>query len=145
MHARPLIPPLALVALLAATAVSGSPATETAPATAHETVTPAFSHALPNVPGKTITAAVVTYKPGGTSIPHRHGSAFVVAYVLSGAIRSQLEGGEAKVYHAGESWTEAPGAHHLVSDNASKTEPASLLAIFIVDSGEKKLVTYDHP
>ena len=111
----------------------------------HETVTPAFAHAIPNVAGKTITAAVVTYPPGGTSLPHRHGSAFVVAYVLSGAIRSQLEGGDAKVYHVGENWTEAPGAHHVISENASRTEPASLLAIFIANRGDKKLVNYDKP
>lgn len=141
MNARPLIPPFMLVALLAAGAAAG---TSPKPVE-HETVVPAFAHEIPNVPGKKITAAVVTYKPGGKSISHRHGSAFVVAYVLSGAIRSQLEGGEAKVYHVGESWTEAPGAHHLVSDNASATKPASLLAIFITDSGEKKLVTYDKP
>ena len=141
MHARPLISPFMLAALLAAgaaTAASPKPVE-------HETVAPAFAHAIPHIPGKSITAAVVTYKPGGKSIPHRHGSAFVVAYVLSGSIRSQLEGGEAKVYHPGESWTEAPGAHHLVSDNASATQPASLLAIFIADSGDTKLVTYDKP
>jgi quercetin dioxygenase-like cupin family protein len=131
MNARPLIPPFMLVALLAAGAAAGA----SPKPVEHETVVPAFAHEIPNVPGKKITAAVVTYKPGGKSIPHRHGSAFVVAYVLSGAIRSQLEGGEAKVYHVGESWTEAPGAHHLVSDNASATRPASLLAIFITDSG----------
>lgn len=134
MNARHVVLAIAMTAL-----------TISIPAAAHETVTPAFAHAIPNVPGKTITALVVTYQPGGTSMSHRHGSAFVVAYVLSGAIRSQLEGGEAKVYHAGESWTEAPGAHHLVSDNASQTEPASLLAIFIADSSDKKLVTYDKP
>ena len=55
---------------------------------AHEAITPAFAHAIPNVPGKTLTALVVTYQPGGTSLAHRHGSAFVVAYVLSGAIRA---------------------------------------------------------
>jgi quercetin dioxygenase-like cupin family protein len=119
--------------------------TAQAAATEHEIVTPAFAHTIPNVPGKTITALMVTYKPGGTSLAHRHGSAFVVAYVLSGVIRSQLEGGEAKVYHAGESWTEAPGAHHVVSDNASRTESASLLAIFIADNSDKQLVTYDKP
>lgn len=141
MHTRPLIPPFMLAALLAAGSAAAAPVLPVE----HETVVPAFAHQIPTIPGKTITAAVVTYKPGGRSIPHRHGSAFVVAYVLSGAIRSQLEGAEAKVYHVGESWTEAPGAHHLVSENASKTRPASLLAIFIVDSGEKKLVTYDRP
>ncbi|EIL94527.1 cupin domain-containing protein [Rhodanobacter spathiphylli] len=141
MNVRPLIPPFMLAALLAAGAAAGA----SLKPVEHETVTPAFAHAIPNIPGKVITAAVVNYKPGGKSISHRHGSAFVVAYVLSGSIRSQLEGGEAKVYHPGESWTEAPGAHHLVSDNASATQPASLLAIFITDSGNTKLVTYDTP
>lgn len=140
MDARPLIPPFMLAALLAA----GAAAAPIKPVE-HETVVPAFAHEIPNAPGKTITALVVTYKPGGKSISHRHGAAFVVAYVLSGAIRSQLEGGQAKVYHAGQSWTEGPGAHHLVSDNASKIKPASLLAIFIADSNDKQLVTYDKP
>ena len=114
-------------------------------AEARESVKPAFAYAIPNVPGKTVTALVVTYKPGATSKPHRHGQAFVIAYVLTGAIRSQLEGSKSQVYHAGESWTEAPGAHHLVSENASKSEPASLLAIFVADSTDKKLLTYDQP
>jgi quercetin dioxygenase-like cupin family protein len=141
MNARPLIFPFMLVASLAAGAVAGA----SLKPIEHETVTPAFAYEIPNVPGKTITAAVVTYKPGVKSISHRHGSAFVVAYVLSGSIRSQLEGGEAKTYTAGQSWTEAPGAHHLVSDNASTTRPASLLAVFIAESGDRKLVTYDTP
>lgn len=115
------------------------------PLAAHETVKPAFTYAVPNVPGKTVTALVVTYKPGETSQPHRHGEAFVIAYVLSGAIRSRLEGGEEQVYKSGESWTEAPGAHHLVSANASQTKPASLLAIFVADANDKQLVTYDTP
>ncbi len=109
----------------------------------HESVTPAFKHVIPNSPGKTITSLVVDYGPGVKSKPHRHGSAFVIAYVLSGSIKSQVEGEAAKVYKAGESWTEAPGAHHVISENVSDTEPAKLLAIFIADSKEKSLVTYD--
>jgi len=49
--------------------------------------------------------------------------------------------GEARIYRAGESWFEPPGASHPVSRNASKTKPAKLLAVFIVDSGEKGLTT----
>ena len=87
---------------------------------------------------------MVTYPPGGTSPSHTHAkSAFITAYVLSGSIRSQVDDGEVKVYKKGESWSEAPGAHHTVSENASKTEPASLLAIFVVDSSEKELTTFD--
>jgi quercetin dioxygenase-like cupin family protein len=113
-----------------------------APAT-RETVTPAFAEAIANVPGKTMTALVVEYVPGGKSAPHRHGQAFVVAYVLSGAIRSRIDNGEERVFHAGESWTEKPGAHHMVSENASDTEPAKLLAIFVADTKDKNLVTFD--
>jgi quercetin dioxygenase-like cupin family protein len=110
---------------------------------AHESITPAFAEAIANAPGKTMTALIVDYAPGGKSLPHRHGEAFVVGYVLSGAIRSQVNGGEVHVYHAGEHWTEQPGAHHTVSENASDTEPAKLLAIFVADTDDKALVTFD--
>jgi len=108
-----------------------------------ETITPAFADALPNVPGKTITAIVVDYPPGAKSLPHRHGQAFVVGYVLEGDIRSQVNNGESRVFHPGEHWTEAPGVHHTVSENASTTAPAKLLAIFIADSKDKNLVIWD--
>jgi quercetin dioxygenase-like cupin family protein len=109
----------------------------------HETITPAFAEAIANMPGKTITALVVDYAPGGKSSPHRHGQAFVVGYVLSGAIRSRVNNGEERVYRAGEHWTEKPGVHHTVSENASDTEPAKLLAIFVADTKDKNLVTFD--
>lgn len=110
---------------------------------ARETITPAFAATIANVPGKTMTALVVEYAPGAKSPSHRHGQAFVVGYVLSGAIRSQVDGGEERVFHAGEHWTEKPGAHHTVSENASDTEPAKLLAIFVADTKDKNLVTFD--
>ncbi|CAB3718188.1 cupin domain-containing protein [Paraburkholderia rhynchosiae] len=113
------------------------------PAAARETITPAFAEAIANAPGKKMTALVVDYAPGGKSSPHRHGHAFVVAYVLSGSIRSGIDGGEPHVYHAGEHWTEKPGAHHTVSENASDTEPAKLLAIFVADTKDNHLVTFD--
>ncbi len=67
----------------------------------------------------------------------------VTAYVLSGAIRSQVDDGPVQVFHAGESWSEKPGARHTVSENASATEPAKLLAIFVVDTNDKELTTID--
>jgi quercetin dioxygenase-like cupin family protein len=66
-----------------------------------------------------------------------------MAYVISGAIRSQVEGEPVRVYHAGETWSEAPGAHHVVSENASATQPAELLAVFLVDTGDGPLTTDD--
>ncbi|TAI61476.1 cupin domain-containing protein [Bradyrhizobium sp. Leo170] len=121
-------------------------AVEVSAAGAHEneTVKPVFQHAIPNIPGKKLVAVVVSYPPGGKSAPHRHAkSAFIYAYVLTGAIRSVVGNEPAKVYQAGESFHEEPGAHHRVSENASATEPASLLAVFIVDAADEPLTTPD--
>ena len=75
-----------------------------------------------------MTAVEVTFAPGEVSAPHRHAkSAFILAYVLEGTIRNQIEGEPAKIYHAGESWYEDPGAHHVMAVNMSKTKPAKIL------------------
>jgi quercetin dioxygenase-like cupin family protein len=104
-------------------------------------VTLVYDHELPNVSGKSIRGVLVEYGPGGSSAAHTHpSSAFIYATVLEGAIRSQVNDGPLTTYHAGESWSENPGARHRVSANASDTEPARLLAVFVVDTTEKKLV-----
>jgi quercetin dioxygenase-like cupin family protein len=92
-----------------------------------EEIKTVFEHAIPNIPGKSLVALVVSYPPGGKSPSHHHAeSAFIYAHVLSGAIRSQVNDEPAKVYRVGESWYEVPGSHHTVSENASDSEPASL-------------------
>ncbi len=107
-------------------------------------VTLVYDHALPNVPGKSLKGVLVEYGPGGTSPGHTHpASAFIYATVLEGAIRSQVNNGPVKIYRAGESFSENPGDHHGVSENASKTEPARLLAVFVVNTDEKNLTTND--
>ena len=109
-----------------------------------ETTKVVFSQALPNAPGKSLIAVEVNYPPRGASPSHRHApSSFIFAYVLQGTIRSSVDGAPVKTYRPGESWFEAPGAHHTVSENASETEPARLLAIFIADSNDKTLVIPD--
>ena len=109
-----------------------------------EVITPNFEHAIPNIPGKSLVAVVVDYAPGGATHPHTHArSAFIYAYVVSGVVESQVNDGPKRVYHAGESFHEAPGAHHAVSRNASATEPAKLLAVFVVDTDDKALTTPD--
>lgn len=106
-----------------------------------ETVTPNFEHPIPNIPGKSLVAQVVDYAPGGASPAHAHAkSAFIYAYVVSGAIESQVNDGPKRVYRAGESFFEEPGSIHRVSCNASKTEPAMLLAVFVVDTNDKALI-----
>jgi len=107
-----------------------------------ETVTPHFEQAITNIPGKSLVALVVDYAPGGESDPHTHAkSAFIFAYVVSGEIESQVNDEPKRVYRAGESWHETPGSTHRVSRNASKTEPAKLLAVFVVDTNDKSLTT----
>jgi quercetin dioxygenase-like cupin family protein len=105
-------------------------------------VTKNFEAAIPNIPGKSLVAVEVDYAPGQASPPHTHAkSAFIYAYVVSGAIESKVNDGQTRIYRAGESWSEAPGAIHSVSRNASKTEPAKILAVFVLDTNDKVLTT----
>ena len=116
-----------------------------APACAHDVgdkVTRNFEQAIPNIPGKSLIAVVVDYPPGGASPPHTHAkSAFIYAYVISGRIESKVNDGAMRVYEAGESWSEPPGSSHPFSRNASKTQPAKLLAVTVVDTDDKDKVT----
>jgi quercetin dioxygenase-like cupin family protein len=99
-------------------------------------VTPVFAQALPNAPGKQLTSILVEYAPGGRSAPHHHHeSAAIFAYVVSGAVRSKVNDGETQTYGAGQFWYEPPGAAHSISENASTTEPASILAVIVADEG----------
>jgi quercetin dioxygenase-like cupin family protein len=93
-------------------------------------VTPVLAKRLPNVPGKNLTAVVVFYPPGGKSVSHHHAGS-----VLSGAIRSQNSAaGPVQVFRAGETFFEPRGSTHLISENASDTASASLLAVFVADN-----------
>jgi quercetin dioxygenase-like cupin family protein len=131
-----------LVLVLTAMAVGVLPSLAQNPG---EQVKVAFEHAIPNVEGKKMVAVVVTYSPGAKSLPHHHApSSFIYAYVLSGSIRSQVGDEPAKVYQVGEGFYEVPGSYHRVSENASDKDPASLLAVFVVDSNDAALTTPDH-
>lgn len=133
----------AFVPLVIAGMASGA---SSAAAETGDQVSVVFEHALPNVPGKKMVAVVVNYPPGGKSLPHHHAaSAFIYAYVLTGSIRSQVGDEPAKVYRAGEGFYETPGAYHGTSENASDKEPASLLAVFVVDAKDESLTTPDQP
>ena len=134
-----------LASLFTAIAVLAS-----APSFAHDTIAPGakvsvvFDQELPNVPGKSMRAVLVEYEPGAGSPSHRHpSSAFIYARVLEGAIRSKVNDEPERTYQAGEAWTEKPGDHHQVSQNASDTNRAKLLAIFVVDTADRKIVIPD--
>ena len=105
-------------------------------------VTVVFDRPIPNIPGKSMKGVLVEYAPGGASPSHTHPkSAFIYATVIEGAVRISVNGSPEKVYKAGENFVEEPGNFHDVSANASETEPARLLAVFVLDSNEKELVT----
>ena len=99
-----------------------------------DTVEPISSHALPNVPGKRVTIVRVFYGPGGFTRAHRHAGS-VTAYITKGEIRSQLAGGIVETFKVGQSFFEPPGTKHMISANASTTEPAELIAVFVADEG----------
>jgi len=128
--------------LLAAALALMPAAANAQPASNPAKVSIVFDHVLPNAPGKSMRGVLVEYAPGGFSGAHTHApSAFIYATVLEGAIRSKVNDGPEKTYKKGENFFEMPGDRHGVSANASATEPAKLLAVFVVDTNEKVLTT----
>lgn len=127
------------IAALAGVTACGS-ANGSMPATAAASSAPQVSvllqQALPNAEGKTFTSQIVDFPPGAAAPPHRHGQAFVYAYVLQGAVRSQVDDNPATTYHQGENWFEQPGAHHVVAANPSASERAKLLVVYVSSTGD---------
>jgi len=121
-----------------------------APADAREPrgtkITQVYEHAVPGLPDKVVRGVLVEYEAGGVNAPHYHApSALIYATVLEGAVLNQLNGGPLRTYTKGENFTELPGDRHDISANASDTEPASLLAVFVVDKNDSALTTpIDH-
>ena len=102
---------------------------------AGETVSVLMKQRLADMTGKEATVLTVDYAPGAVSEPHVHpGSVF--AYVLEGTVVTQLEGEQPMTYTKGQSWYEPPKKPHLVSKNASRTEPAKLLVFLLSQEGE---------
>ena len=105
-------------------------------------VTVVFDRPIPNIPGKSMKGVLVEYGPGASSPAHTHPkTAFIYATVLEGAVRIRVNDAPEKVYNVGENFVEEPGSLHQVSANASDTKPARLLAVFVLDTDEKVLVT----
>nr|WP_180204686.1 cupin domain-containing protein [Pseudomonas sp. SbOxS1]NYU04680.1 cupin domain-containing protein [Pseudomonas sp. SbOxS1] len=105
-------------------------------------VTVVFDRPIPNIPGKSMKGVVVEYGPGAASPAHTHPqTAFIYATVLEGAFRIKIKGQPEKIYKVGENFVEEPGSVHEVSANASATEPARLLAVFVLDTDKTPLVT----
>lgn len=100
------------------------------------TVHEVFKQSLPAKSGNEVVVVTVDYAPGESTPPHEHPGA-TFAYVLKGAVVSQLGDEQPHTYTEGQMWSETPHQHHTVSKNASATEPAKLLVFFIAPKGEK--------
>jgi quercetin dioxygenase-like cupin family protein len=107
-----------------------------------------FRSGSAEIVGKSMKGILVEYGPGVVSPGHIHPkSAFIYAPVLQGAIRTSVNDGPPVIYKAGQNFPEMPGDRHTLDENASKTEPAKLLAVFVVDTDTKEpLLTplHDH-
>jgi quercetin dioxygenase-like cupin family protein len=106
-----------------------------APALAEDSVSVLMKQPLADMAGKVATMLTVDYTPGAASDPHVHpGSVF--AYVLEGTVVTQVEGEQPMTYAKGQNWYESPKKPHVVSRNASVTEPAKLLVLLLSQEGE---------
>jgi quercetin dioxygenase-like cupin family protein len=133
---------LLCAAALVTVSVSVIAASAHDPSGSKANVTLVYDQMLPNVPGKVMRGVLVEYAPGGFSPAHLHPKfAFIYATVLQGAIQSQVNDRPVATYTAGQNFSEFPGDRHLVSANASATEPARLLAVFVVDTKDTVLTT----
>jgi quercetin dioxygenase-like cupin family protein len=95
-----------------------------------------------DLPGREGVMLTVEYPPGDSSPKHRH-NAHTFVYVLEGSIIMQVEGGEQVTLKPGGTFYETPDDIHIVSMNASKTEPAKALVFFVKREGAPITVPVD--
>jgi len=126
-----------LCSLLVATLPFGSVLAD-APKEKSAKVTLVYQHELPNLPGKSIKGVLVEYARALLACSHARQVRLHLRDRARGAIRSQVNDGSVTTYKAGQSFSEFP-ATTRVSANASETEPAKLLAVFVVDTNETDL------
>jgi quercetin dioxygenase-like cupin family protein len=125
---------ISLLTTVAATSVAGSASAQQSAASGASTKRDVIKQELPGEPLRVLSLVEVTYPPGTGSPPHLHANG-VMAYVVSGAIASKVNDEPEQIFHAGGAWWEPLGAIHRISRNASLTEPATLLAIYIAPAG----------
>jgi quercetin dioxygenase-like cupin family protein len=102
-------------------------------------VTTLMSQELTDIPGRELLMIKVEYAPGGSDPIHRH-NAHGLIYVLEGTVVMQVKGGKEVTLTAGQTFYEGPDDVHIVGRNASNTEPATFLALFVKDKGAPLLV-----
>ena len=93
-------------------------------------VTQLMKQDLAGMTAKEATMLTVEYPPGGSSPEHRH-NAHTFVYVLEGSLVMQVKGGKAVTLGPGQTFYESPDDVHTVSKNASSTQPAKFLVVFV--------------
>lgn len=100
----------------------------------HAVVKELMTRALPEAPGKEVLMITVEYPPGAVDPVHRH-DAHAFIYVLEGTIVMQVKGGKETTLKAGQTFYEGPNDVHVVGRNASSTEPARFVVVFVKKAG----------
>ena len=138
-----------LTACVVAIAVAGAAAAQQSASPPGRVPPTLFSAPLADVPGHNLVVVELNFAPNAappsTSEHHargHHHPGSVYVYVTQGAVRIGVEGQPVRVVRAGESFFEPVGAHHIINENASATEPARAIAVMIVPDGQP-LVTPD--
>jgi quercetin dioxygenase-like cupin family protein len=98
-----------------------------------------MSKIMKDVSGKEGLLITVDYPPGGSTPIHRH-NAHSFLYVLEGSIVMQLKGGKPVTLTPGQTFYEGPNDIHIVSRNASNTEPAKYVVFLVKDNGAPFLI-----
>jgi len=97
-------------------------------------VMPLLAKPLAGIDGKEGVMLTVEYPPGAASAAHRH-NANTFVYVLEGSVVMQVTGGELVTLTEGQTFYESPSDIHSVSRNASDTQRALILVVFVKDVG----------
>jgi quercetin dioxygenase-like cupin family protein len=118
--------------------LAASTLTMTSPLTAQETITSIMSHTLAEASDSEVLMYTVDFPPGFSSPIHRH-DAQVSVYVLEGNVVMQVKGGRELTLGPGQSFYEDPSDIHVVSRNASSSEPAKFL-VFLIHKKDSPLV-----
>ncbi|KAL5346532.1 hypothetical protein ACLOAV_008803 [Pseudogymnoascus australis] len=93
-----------------------------------------YRYKILNSPGNSVMGLKVILPPGGSTPPHTHANAFVAVNVLKGTVLNKMNDDPMTIKYTGDSFYEAPGCRHRISDNVSLTEEAVLIATFILNT-----------
>ncbi|KFY14407.1 hypothetical protein V492_02629 [Pseudogymnoascus sp. VKM F-4246] len=93
-----------------------------------------YHYKVLSAPGNSVLALKVTFPPAGSTPPHTHAGAFVAVHVFSGSVLNKMNDDPMTIKNAGDSFYEAPGCRHRISDNASQTEEAVIVATLMLST-----------